>query len=39
MSRANSIVISGGKLDIAIQLILRPMILKLVERRRRAWRA
>jgi phosphoribulokinase len=39
MSRANSIVIPGGKLDIAMQLILTPMILKLVERRRRAERA
>ena len=39
MSRANSIVIQGGKLDIAMQLILTPMILKLVERRRRALRA
>jgi phosphoribulokinase len=37
MSRANSIVIPGGKLDIAMQLILTPMILKLVERRRRAF--
>jgi phosphoribulokinase len=36
MSRANSIVIPGGKLDLAMQLILTPMILKLVERRRRA---
>ncbi|MGF7162893.1 phosphoribulokinase [Rhodoligotrophos appendicifer] len=36
MSRANSIVIPGGKLDIAMQLILTPMILKLVERRRRS---
>ena len=36
MSRANSIVIPGGKLDIAMQLIMTPMILKLVERRRRA---
>ena len=39
MSRANSIVIPGGKMDIAMQLILTPMILKLVERRRRAIRA
>jgi len=39
MSRANSIVIPGGKLDIAMQLILTPMILKLVERARRALRA
>lgn len=36
MSRANSIVIPGGKLDIAMQLILTPMIMKLVERRRRS---
>ena len=39
MSRANSIVIPGGKIDIAMQLILTPMILKLVERGRRARRA
>jgi phosphoribulokinase len=36
MSRANSIVIPGGKLDLAMQLILTPMILKLVEKRRRS---
>lgn len=36
MSRANSIVIPGGKLDIAMQLILTPMILHLVEKKRRA---
>jgi len=36
MSRANSIVIPGGKLDIAMQLILTPMILQLMERSRRA---
>ena len=36
MSRANSIVIPGGKLDLAMQLILTPMILKLIERKRRA---
>ena len=35
MSRANSIVIPGGKLDIAMQLILTPMIMQLVERKRR----
>lgn len=34
MSRANSIVIPGGKLDIAMQLILTPMILQLVEKKR-----
>jgi phosphoribulokinase len=36
MSRANSIVIHGGKLDLAMQLILTPMILQLVDRKRRA---
>lgn len=36
MSRANSIVIPGAKLDLGMQLILTPHILKLVERRRRA---
>ena len=35
MSRANSIVIPGAKLDLAMQLILTPFIMKLVERRRR----
>jgi phosphoribulokinase len=36
MSRANSIVIPGSKLDLAMQLILTPMILQLFERARRA---
>jgi phosphoribulokinase len=36
MSRANSIVIPGGKLDLAMQLILTPLILQLVERKRRS---
>ncbi len=36
MSRANSIVIPGGKLDLAMQLILTPMILQLIDRKRRA---
>jgi phosphoribulokinase len=35
MSRANSIVIPGDKLDLAMQLILTPIILRLVERSRR----
>ncbi len=38
MSRANSVCIPGGRLDLAMQLILTPMILKLVERRRRSLR-
>ncbi|MEM7045716.1 MAG: phosphoribulokinase [Pseudomonadota bacterium] len=36
MSRANSIVIPGGKLDLAMQLILTPMIMQLKERRQRS---
>jgi phosphoribulokinase len=36
MSRANTIVIPGGKLDLAMQLILTPMILQLMDRKRRA---
>ncbi len=35
MSRPNTIVIPGGKLDIAMQLILTPLILRLMERKRR----
>ena len=36
MSRANSIVVPGGKLDIAMQLILTPLIQRLIDRKRRA---
>jgi len=36
MSRANSIVIHGAKLDLAMQLILTPLILQLMERKRRS---
>lgn len=36
MSRANSIVIPGPKQDLAMQLILTPLILQLVDRARRA---
>jgi phosphoribulokinase len=36
MSRANSIVIPGGKLDLAMQLILTPMIHRIMENKRRA---
>jgi phosphoribulokinase len=36
MSRANSIVIPGGKLDLAMQLVLTPLILRLIEQKRRA---
>jgi phosphoribulokinase len=33
MSRANTIVCPGGKMDLAMQLIFTPMIWRLVERR------
>jgi phosphoribulokinase len=36
MSRPNIIVAPGGKMELAMQLILTPMILKLVDGRRRA---
>lgn len=36
MSRANSIVIPGPKMDLAMQLILTPMVQRLVETARRA---
>ncbi len=36
MSRANSVVIPGAKLDLAMQLILTPLIMQLIERKRSA---
>lgn len=36
MSRSNTIVCPGGKMDLAMQLILTPMILRLIERRKEA---
>ncbi len=36
MSRANCIVVPGGKMALAMQLIFTPMILKLMDRKRRA---
>jgi phosphoribulokinase len=33
MSRANTIVCPGGKMDLAMQLIFTPMILRLIKRR------
>jgi phosphoribulokinase len=36
MSRPNIIVVPGGKQELAMQLILTPMILKLTDGRRRA---
>ena len=36
MSRANTIVCSGSKMDLAMQLIFTPMIWQLMERRKQA---
>ncbi|MBV9825830.1 MAG: phosphoribulokinase [Alphaproteobacteria bacterium] len=36
MSRSNTIVCPGGKMDLAMQLIFTPMIWRLIERRRRS---
>lgn len=36
MSRANSIVVPGGKMAVAMQIILTPMIRQLMDRKRRA---
>lgn len=36
MSRPNIIVIPGGKMELAMQLIFTPMILQLMDRRRRS---
>ncbi len=36
MSRPNIIVVPGGKMELAMQLILTPMILKLMDIRRRS---
>lgn len=38
MSRPNTIVCPGGKMDLAMQLIFTPMILRLMERARTAHR-
>ncbi len=38
MSRPNIIVVPGGKMELAMQLVFTPMILELVDKRRRAMR-
>jgi phosphoribulokinase len=38
MSRPNIIVVPGGKMELAMQLIFTPMILQLIDRKRRALR-
>jgi phosphoribulokinase len=36
MSRANTIVVPGGKMELAMQLIFTPFIWRMVKRRKRA---
>lgn len=36
MSRPNTIVVPGGKMELAMQLIFTPLILQLMDRKRRA---
>jgi phosphoribulokinase len=38
MSRPNIIVVPGGKMELAMQLIFTPMILQLIDRKKRAQR-
>jgi len=38
MSRPNNIVVPGGKMGLAMQLIFTPMILRLIDQKRRAQR-
>jgi phosphoribulokinase len=35
MSRANTLVVPGGKMELALQLIFTPMVMRLVERSRK----
>jgi phosphoribulokinase len=39
MSRANTIVVPGGKMELAMQLIFTPFILRMMERKNRALNA
>jgi len=39
MSRANTIVVPGGKMELAMQLIFTPFVLRMMEGRQRAARA
>jgi phosphoribulokinase len=36
MSRPNTIVVPGGKMELAMQLIFTPLILRFMEVRRKA---
>ncbi len=39
MSRANTIVVPGGKMELAMQLIFTPFILRMMDRKKRAMSA
>jgi phosphoribulokinase len=36
MSRANTIVVPGGKMELAMQLIFTPFVWRMMERKKRA---
>ena len=36
MSRANTVVVPGGKMELAMQLIFTPFVWRMMERRKRA---
>jgi phosphoribulokinase len=36
MSRANTIAVPGGKMELAMQLIFTPFVWRMIERRKRA---
>jgi phosphoribulokinase len=36
MSRANTIVVPGGRMELAMQLIFTPFIARMMDRQRRA---
>ena len=36
MTRPNSIVVPGGKMGLAMQMILTPMIMRMMDAKRRA---
>ena len=38
MSRPNTIVVPGGKMELSMQLIFTPMILQIIDRKKRASR-
>ncbi|MGH8858906.1 MAG: phosphoribulokinase, partial [Polaromonas sp.] len=36
MSRANTVVVPGGKMELAMQLIFTPFIWRMMERKKKA---